>query len=196
MFCHNCGTKIESNTKFCGNCGAKTGNVTVSSISSEKAINPMQFQLDISTVINIVISVAMVLAMLILPMFKLSYDPDYKNRYYTISLLGDNYMAGHSIKSDITTFSRITFIIMIASVIALIFFKLAKKTRLTLISSAINFGILGAYNSYVNYAWMNDASRYDEYSTIIDAGNGLCLCCSLALFILSLRQFIKEKKNI
>lgn len=201
MFCPKCGTQIEANTKFCTKCGTKadydekTNNVKILSVSSGRTITSIQFQLDVNVVINIVIAVAMVLAMLILPMFKLSYDPRDKTSFYTISLLGDNYMAGHGVKADITTFSRIAFIVMFVSIIALIIFKLMKKTRFALVSSAINLGILAAYNLYVANAWERAANAYKEYAANVDAGNGLCIICAVALFVLSLREFIKEKKN-
>lgn len=150
---------------------------------------------DTSTIINIIISVVMILAMLVLPMFNLSYAPNYKHKAYTISLLGDNYMAGHGIRDDIITFSRITFIFMLAAIIAIVVFKITKKTRFAFISSAINLCVLLAYDLYVNGVWLNAAKKYDTYATIVESGNVICIGCAIAFLVLSYRAYKREKEN-
>ena len=129
----------------------------------------------------------MILTMLTLPMFKLNYDTYYKNKVYTISLLGDNYMAGHSIRDGIVTFSRVAFVFMLASIIAVLVFKIAQKTRFSLIASVTNLGILLIYDLYVHATWMGDASQYDDYATIIGAGNVICIGCAVALVFFAFR---------
>ena len=195
MFCSKCGTRITDDSKFCSNCSIKINDVTTEPVSSVRNINFEKIKLDTSTIINIVISVVMVLAMLLLPMFKLSYDPNYKHKAYTISLLGDNYMAGHDIRSGIITFSRITFIFMLAAIIAIVVFKITKKTRFAFISSAINMCVLLVYDIYVNSAWLNNAGKYDTHAAIVESGNVICMGCAVALLVLCYRAYKREKEN-
>ena len=187
MFCYNCGTQVSDDCKFCSNCGAQLNNVPSSPILNSKVINIRQIKPDTNTIINIVICVIMILTMLTLPMFELNYDTDYKNKVYTISLLGDNYMAAHSIRDGIVTFSRVAFVFMLASIIAVIVFKFVQKTRFSLIASVTNLGILLIYDLYVHTTWMAQASKFDDYATIIGAGNVICIGCAVALVFLSFR---------
>lgn len=222
MFCYKCGTQISDNSKFCSNCGTQINieskpepivaggivmcptchqtynafhNTSCPHCSGVSRINLSKVKFDTKTIIALVISAVMVLSMLVLPMFKLNYDSNYKYKTYTISLLGDNYMAGHGIRDGIVTFSRIAFIFMLAALIAIVVFKIMKKTLYSLIASGANLGILLIYDLYVHSTWMADASSYDDYATIIGAGNVICIGCAIALVVLSFLEFKKEKEN-
>lgn len=218
-FCRNCGVQIDGvasspvrNTKgeetnrsesavcggivICSNCKQTYNalkNASCPHCSGVNRVMPRQLLLDTRTVICIVLSAVMVLAMLALPMFELNYDTNYKNKTYTISLLGDNYMAGHTIRDGIVAFSRIAFVFMLAAIIAILIFKITKKTRHWLISSSVNLGVLLIYDLYVHTTWMSDASKYDDYATIVGPGNVLCIGCALALVVLSFLDYSKEK---
>ena len=84
---------------------------------------------------------------------------------------------------------------MLAAIIATVVFKIMKKIMYSLIASGVNLGILLIYDLYVHSTWMADASSYDDYATIIGAGNVICIGCAIALIVLSFLEFKKEKEN-
>ena len=170
-------------------------NTSCPHCSGVNRINLSKAKFDTKTIISLVISAVMVLSMLVLPMFELNYDSNYKYKTYTISLLGDNYMAGHGIRGGIVTFSRIAFIFMLAALIAIVVFKIMKKTLYSFIASGANLGILLIYDLYVHSTWMADASSYDDYATIIGDGNVLCIGCAIALLVFAFLAFTNEKKE-
>lgn len=190
MFCSKCGKEISNDSKFCSSCGAQINNIWVSPIHNINSLNVRQISFDTKTIIFLVISAVMLLSMLILPMFKLNT--------YTISLLGDNYMASNSTRDTINTLSRVAFIFMSATTIATTIFHITKKMKLSFILSCVNGGILFLYIVYVPTIWLR--IRGDRTATI-GAGTVLCALCSIVLIVLSLLDLkkvnpISIKQNI
>ncbi len=183
MFCSKCGKEIPNDSKFCSSCGAQINNIHVSPIRNINSLNVRQISFDTKTIIFLVISAVMLLSMLILPTFKLNT--------YTISFLGDNYMASNSTRDTINTLSRIAFIFMLATAIATAIFQITKKMKLSLIISCVNGGFLFLYIIYIPTIWLR--IRGDRTVTI-GAGTVLCILCSIALIILSLLAFKKENQ--
>lgn len=198
MFCSKCGTQIPENSKFCINCGTQTGDVTPAEIRSVN-INSWKSKLDTSTIISIIIAVVMILAMLAVPVFELCYGSgDTIDGSHTISLLGDNYTSdsyidGRVAKCGINTSLRVAFIFMLASIIAVVIFKIMKKTRFAFISSIVNLAILLICNVFVYSVWGSESNWQYEHSTIMCAGNVICIGCAIALLVLSCSEY--KKKN-
>lgn len=201
MFCCKCGTQIPENGKFCPICGTAVSVNNKQPPQSNSfnlplpSFNLKQKNLDTISITYIVLSAVMMLSMIILPMFELNYDKKNVYSMYTISLLGDNYMAGHGERSAIVTISRMTFIFLTAAIIGIVIFTLTKKSKLCLIFSISELTVLVFYSLYVHITWHNAANEYHTYTTYTCSGYTLCLLCAIATVTLSLLIFFNERKT-
>ena len=60
MFCTNCGTKLEDNSRFCTNCGAPTGNTAVQPTSAPAPAPKKKFPVALIVILAIVVVAAAV----------------------------------------------------------------------------------------------------------------------------------------
>lgn len=185
MFCKKCGTEMPEGSLFCPKCGT-----SVDASAKKPTDKRGNLKIDISTIIVIVISMVMLLSMIFLPMFDLAeqkvrmtgneYEA-YNEHYYTISFLGNNYMAYNGNRDGIVSFSRIAFILIAASLAAGVLFKIIDKKSLGVVCSAFNLGMLVSYFLYVENAWNGGSNNYHTYVTAYESGYVLCFICIIVL---------------
>ena len=200
MFCSKCGTQLADTCAFCSRCGAPTqpanqpipnNYVNQTQITNQNNVNSgtittKQFTLETDTIITIVLSIIMVLTMLMLPMIKLVEE-----RSRSIKILDDIII----LKNTQVIFSRIAFIMMVGTLIALIIFKVTKKPSLfSLVSSGINLGALILYDAYICIYWITGPfPSHHNFTASLEFGGFVCIGCALALVVLSYIPFSKER---
>lgn len=185
MFCVKCGAEMPEGSLFCPKCG------TSASEPEKKSTNKREkSKMEISTILVIVLSMVMLLSMIFLPMFDLAEQKvrmagggyeTYNEHYYTISFLGDNYMAYFGIRDGIISFSRIAFILIAASLAAGVLFKIINKKLLGAACSIFNLGMAASYFMYVSNAWSGESNNYHTYVMTAESGFALFTICAIAL---------------
>lgn len=193
-FCSKCGKEFPDDAVFCGYCGVRLQDSFRT--DNRIAVNTKKINMNTKNIVVVILSVALLLVMIIMPMFKLSYDKHDPTDFYSISMLGDNYMAGHGCKETINTVSKMVFIGLLGSLIGLNYFNITKKYKNSLIVSIINFVVFVVYNIYIETIWVASANSYhrDEYSAVLTPGCSFCYILLLALIICSFLLLKSEKR--
>lgn len=182
MYCNKCGKEIVNSSKFCDECESKISPESSTLIKSLTSLRLHQNNLDTFTIICIGLVAVTLLSMILLPMFELI-----GGRNFTISLLGENYMANHGCRNDIVVVSRITFIFMFVFLVATIIFNIYKKYAFSFLSSFINLLVIIFYIFFVGITW---SSAYHSSGSIPKSGYILCLASSFALMIITYVLFL------
>ncbi len=194
MFCYACGAKIPENTKFCPACGAEM--TQAKAVTCQKPYDAGRHsRFDALSILMLVVSVAMLLSMLSLPLFHFTKgDGDEDDDVYTVSLYGENYMTyreeeiSAAIKTDAT--------LIITCTVAIAAFVLAKKNGLAAISATINLLLIYILESQMSTLWRSEYSysySYTKRSHDFAEGMTICTVGAFVLLALAVIVFIRQK---
>ncbi len=197
MFCYKCGKQLPDNSRFCSSCGAilttepqQTRNNHV--VSQKTNISIRKIKIDTRTIVMLGISLLMILSMIILPMFTLSWNDSGSGGDYTISLLGDNYMAYYGERDDIVSASQMTFVLTLVAIVLTAAFKVLQKIKMAFISSLSTVALYLIYNLFVSSTWNSARTTYTDHITTLGGGNVICLIGSISICVLTILELRKQ----
>lgn len=208
MFCYKCGQQLPDNSKFCSSCGTALTSEPQPIQNQQRYVNPVQvnqytapqkksisirnMQMDTRTIIIMGISLLMILSMIVLPMFTLGWNKSSSGGDYTISLLGDNYMAYHGVRDDIVSFSRMTFVLTLVTIVLTVAFKVLQKIKFAFFASISTVALYIIYNLFVSSTWNSGGTTYTEHVTTLGGGNVICLISSIGICVLTFLEWRKQ----
>lgn len=189
MFCPSCGTKLPDNSRFCLSCGAQIDHTqSPPKQSFQKVVTATK--LDMFSAFIIIISVVMLLASLLLPLFELHgrdySDYQYQPFSYTLSLFGNNDMDGFKCQDEIVSAMKASLVFSIATTIAVNVFSVLKKHTVQAIFALINTIIIFACRCEISSVWFN----VENYSTWTDPQLGFNILFIGSLIVLALSAII------
>ncbi len=203
MFCSKCGTQLADTCAFCSRCGAptqpanqttpnnyvnQTQTVNQTNTNLGTSIIPKQFTLETDTIIAIVISVIMILSTSLLPMLKTGCDSLFDSGSRVIRLLED--FSSKTFSDGDVIFGKLTFIIIVASLIALVFFKITKKQQLfSIVSAFTSLGMVVFFDFYIIIRRAIEVESFDLVYVQPAIGSFVCVLCAIALLYLTGKEF-------
>lgn len=191
MFCYVCGTKIPDDTNFCPACGAET--VQGRALSRHNPPNTVRRNsFSVPSILIVVVSVAMIMAMLSLPLVHFIMKKDH---IYTVSLNGENYMAynDEQIVDELKTFV----ILIITCVAAVNAFSIAQKYGLAAISTMVNLWLIFILEGRLSTLWHSELKSYSYIEKTHKFADGMIICTigAFALFVLTVTAYKIQRYN-
>lgn len=184
MVCGKCGAEMRPDEAFCSECGAPVVRPAPISGPSDRRIGKEQRCSTISVFV-VMLTLIMLVSMILLPMFKLRYDFEEEDDYYSVSLLGGASVNSSELATDIGYICAGTFVLLNATVITTAILSLLKRRGASIAMACTDLGILLVSYCGVVSCWENVEYAKDFYRTDLDIGFAFCLFGAIMMAILT-----------